>query len=178
MNTLYADIALAMCGSLAFGIRAMIEGERFDRALHRVDATYMNLRDMARCLVADPSDAAKDLARAYRRYYGIIFRPVEDVEVERLRRRTVRAFVEYAIFLFGGIAAVFVVGALLRRMSTTADVMVVVSVITSLLVYWAVRLVTYLRTPDRSVMICTYMLGGVVAAVAALLFVLIYSTRT
>ena len=177
MHTLYAEVALGFCGFVCVALRFLIVGERFDRALHGVDPLYRNLREIGRGLLVDPIDAGKGLPRAYGRYLGHVFRPVDDAEVERLRRRTVRAFLDVAILGFGWIVAVFVIGALLRRISPTLHDVALMSAVASLLLYWVLRLPKHLRDPDRSLMISLYMLGGVAAVIATAVFILDFSSR-
>ena len=174
---MYADIALAICVFVAVGLRAFIVGERFDRALHRVDPTYQNTREMTRGVLVDPIDGLKGLPRAYARYSGVTFRPVEDPEVERLRRRAVRAWVEAAVLGVAGMATVGVVGALLRRISTSLDENAVLVALALLALYWLRRLTHRLRDPDRSPMASLYMLGGLAAALVAFVFVVSFPSR-
>lgn len=171
MRSLYADIVLAACWFLSFGLRALIVGERFDRALHRVDSTYRNTREMAQGVLVDPIEGLKGLPQAYGRYYGVLFRPVRDPEVERLRRRAVRAFVEFAIFGVGAFLATFAVGALLRRVSASLHDASVLITAALLALYWTRRLVMELGSPDRSTMVSLYMLGGIAASVGAIVFI-------
>jgi hypothetical protein len=177
VHTLYAEVALALCGFVCVALRYLIVGERFDRALHRVDPLYRNLREIARGLLIDPIDAGKGLPRAYGRYYGHVFRRVDDAEVERLRRQTVRAFLDVSILGFGWIVAVFAIGAFLRRVSPTLHDVAVISAVASLLLYWVLRLIRHLRDPDGSTMIALYILGGVAAVIAAAVFILDFSSR-
>lgn len=172
MSSLDGDIALAACTFVAFGLRALIVGERFDRALHRIDPTYRNTREMTRGVLIDPVDGLKGLPQAYGRYYGVIFRPVRDPEVERLRRRAVRAFVEFAIFGVGSFLAVLAAGALLRRVSAGFHDIAVLAALALLGLYWSWQLIQELRDPDRSTMATLYMLGGIAAALGAIVFVL------
>jgi hypothetical protein len=171
LSVLYADIALAVSIFASFGLRAFIVGERFDRALHRLDPTYRNTRDMTRGLLVDPIAGLKGLPKDYGRYYGVTFRPVGDPEVERLRRSAVRAWIESAVFGVGGMAAVGVGGALLRRVSEDFDQIVVLVVLGLLGLYWVRRLTEQLRDPDRSTMASVWMIGGIAAAGAAFVFV-------
>jgi hypothetical protein len=177
VSVLDADIALAFCIFVAVGLRAFIVGERFDRALHRIDPTYRNTRDMTRGLLVDPVDSLKGLPKAYGRYSGVTFRPVADPEVERLRRRAVRTWVESAVFSVGGMAAVGVVGALLRRISTGLDIVAVLVVLALLGLYWLRRLSQERRDPDKSTTAALYMLGGVATALAAFIFVVSFPSR-
>jgi hypothetical protein len=177
LSVLYADIALALCVAIAVGLRALIVGDRFDRALHRLDPTYRNSRDMTRGLFVDPISGLKDLPQAYSRYSGATFRPVDNPEVEQLRRRTVRAWVEAAVLGAGGLGAVGVVGALLRRISLGLDELVVLAVLAILGLYWLWRLLHELRRSEGSTMPIFYALGGIATALGALVFVLVYPSR-
>lgn len=171
MSVLDADIALALCIFAAVGLRAFIVGERFDRALRRVDSTYRNTRDMAQGVFVDPIAGLKGLPKAYGRYSGATFRPVGDPEAERLRRRAVRAWVEAGILAPCGMAAVGVGGALLRRISPDLDKMAVLLVLASLGLYWLRRLTQELRDPDRSTMASIYMVAGIAVALGGITFV-------
>jgi hypothetical protein len=174
LSGLDADIVLAACFFATFGLRALIVGERFDRALHRIDPTYRNTREMAQSVLIDPVDGVKRLPRAYWRYYGVTFQPVADPEVEGLRRRAVRAWVEYAVFGVGSFLAVFFVGGLLRKVSAgLPDIAVLAAGIHDIAVFvalallglhWLRRLTLEFRNPDRSAMASLYMLGGVAGA--------------
>lgn len=173
MSVLDADTALAFCIFASFGLRALIVGERFDRALHRADPTYRNTRDMTRAVLVDPIAGLKGLPKAYGRYYGVTLRPVGDPETERLRVRAVRAWVEAAVFGLGGFLAVFVAGALLRRVSAGVHDIAVLAALAFVGLYWVRRLLQELDEHDRSTVASLYMLGGIAAAVAAFVFVVI-----
>jgi hypothetical protein len=178
LSGLDADIVLAACFFVTFGLRALIVGERFDRALHRIDPTYRNTREMAASVLIDPVDGVKRLRRAYGRYYGVTFQPVADPEVEGLRRRAVRAWVEYAVFGVGSFLAVLFVGGLLRKVSAgRPDIsvlasglhdMAVLAALALLGIYWVRRLIQEFRDPGGSAMAALYMLGGVAAAAIAI----------
>jgi hypothetical protein len=171
VRSLYTDIVLAACFFLAFGLRALIVGERFDRALHHVDSTYRSTREITRGVLVDPIKGLKDLPRAYGRYYGVMYRPVGDPEVERLRRRAVRAFVEFAVFGLGSFAATFGVGALLRRVSPSLHDPWVLLAAALLALYWTRRLMVELREPDKSAMVSLYMLAGIAGSLGAIVFI-------
>jgi hypothetical protein len=177
LSVLDAEIALVFCIFVSVLLRGLIAGEPFDRALHRLDPTYRNTRDMGRGLLIDPVDSFKDLPRAYGRYYGATFRPVADPEVERLRHRAVRAWVESVVIGLCGMAAVGVVGALLRRVAAGLDKTAVLVVLALLGIYWLRRLTQELRDPDRSAIAALYMIGGVAAALTAIAFVVGFSSR-
>ena len=177
MSVLYADIALVFCIFATFQLRAFIIGERFDRALHRVDPDYRNLRDMTQRTLVEPVAGLRGLPKAYGRWYGVTFRPVDDPEVERLRRRAVRGWVESVVFGLGAMAAAGVVGALLRRISVDLDRMAVLLTLALMGLYWLRRLVLELRSSDSSAMASLYMLGGVAAALAAFVFVVSFPSR-
>ena len=178
MTGLDADFVLSACTFGTFGLRALIAGERFDRALHRIDPTYRNTREMAQSVLIDPVDGLKRLPRAYGRYNGVTFQPVADPEVEGLRRRAVRAWVEYVVFGVGSFLAVFFVGGLLRKVSAgLPDIAVlaagfhdiaVFATLALLGLYWLRRLILELREPGGSAMAALYMLGGVVTAAIAI----------
>lgn len=168
MSGLDAAIALGVCIFAAFGLRALIAGERFDRALHWIDPSYRNTREMAQSVLIDPVDGVKSLPRAYGRYYGVMYRPVGDPEVERLRRRAVRAFLEFAIFGVGSLLAVLGVGALLRRVSLGLHDIAVLATLVLLGLYWVRQLTHELRDPERSTMAALYMLAGLAAVLAAM----------
>jgi hypothetical protein len=171
LSVLDAEIALVFCIFASVGLRGFIAGELFDRALHRLDPTYRNTRDMGRGLLRDPIENLKDVPRAYGRYYGATFRPVGDPEVERLRHRAVRTWVESVVIGLCGIAAVGVLGALLRRVEAGLDRKAVLVVLVLLGIYWLWRLTQELRDPDRSAIAALYMIGGVAAALTAIAFV-------
>ena len=103
-----ATVILAVSVFITLGLRSLIIGERFDRALHRVDPTYRNLRDMGRLILLEPIDGIRAMPRSYGRYYGHHFEPVDDPVVERMRHDAVRAFLDVAILGVGGLIAVFV----------------------------------------------------------------------
>jgi len=174
LTGLDADIVLSCCLFATFGLRALIAGERFDRALHRIDPTYRNTRDMAKSVLIDPVDGVKRLPRAYGRYYGVMYQPVGDPEVEQLRRRGVRGFIEFAVLGTGSILAVFVVGGLLRKSSMGLpdtvllaagihDIAVFVA-LAFLGLYWLRRLVLEFRDPEGSAMAALYTFAGAAAA--------------
>ena len=177
MSVLYADIALALCIFVAVGLRAFIVGERFDRILHRIDPAHRNARDITRGVLTDPLTGIKGLPQAYRRYSGATFRPVDDPEVEQLRRRAVRAWVETAVLGAGGMAAVGVIGALLRRISASVDELAVLGGLCLLMFYWLRRVAQEIRDHDRSTMAALYMVGGIAAALIALAFVVSFPSR-
>jgi hypothetical protein len=164
LSVLDAEIALVFCIFVSVLLRGFVAGEPFDRALHRLDPTYRNTRDMGRGLLIDPVDSLKHLPRDYGRYYGATFRPVVDPDVERLRHRAVRAWAESVVIGLCGMAAVGVVGALLRRVEAGLDRKAVLIVLVLLGIYWLRRLILEFRDPDGSMMAFIYMLGGVVAA--------------
>jgi hypothetical protein len=177
MSDLYAAVALAFCTFLTMALRALIVGERFDRALHRVDPTYRNMREITRGVLVEPIEGVRGFPRAYGRYNGVIFRPVGNPEVERLRRRAVRALVEFAILGMGGVVAVFVLAAPLRRISAGFHDIAVLSAIVLFGLYWIRRLAEELRDPDRSTMAALYMIGGIATALGGIVFVVAFSSR-
>ena len=177
MSVLYAVIALAFCVLVTVGLRAFIVGDRFDSALHRVDPNHRDTRDMTRDILVDPLPGIRGLPQAYGRYSGATFRPVDDPEVERLRRHAVRAWVVAVILGLVGIAADFAVGALLRRISPGLDVIAVLVVLALLAIYWLRRLLLQIRETERSTMAALYIVGGVAAAVAAFVFVVVFPSR-
>jgi hypothetical protein len=167
-----AAIVLSGCTFGTFGLRALIAGERFDRALHRIDPAYRNTREIAQDVLIDPVDGVKRLPRAYGRYYGVMYQPVGDPAVERLRRRGVRGFVEFLVFGPGSVIAVLFLGALLRRVSTGLHDIAVLGVLALLGLYWLRRLTKELRDPAGSAMAALYMVGGVAAVAVAIVLVI------
>jgi len=149
-------------------LRYAIDGERFDRALHRVDPTYRNIRDMGRALLADPIGALPTLPRMYRRYYGVTFRPVADPTVEHLRRRAIRTFVQVFPIAFVGFLCVLLFARVLARISPVAVEAAVVAVESLLVVYWGRRLLHEVRGENRSAIVTLYMVVGIGTAAGAI----------
>jgi hypothetical protein len=170
LSKLWPELVVAICLFVSVALRFLIAGERFDRALHGVDTTYKNLREIAKGFAVDPIAASRDMPRAYGRYYGIVFRPVGDAAVEEIRRRAVRAFVDVFILGFGGVILAFILGALLRQVSTNLHTLAAISAVALLLLFWSIRLVMHFRDPERSSIVALYMLAGIATAGAGLLF--------
>lgn len=173
----YAVLVLAVSVFISFGLRALIIGERFDRALHRVDPTYRNFRDMGREFLVDPIGALRRLPGNYGRYLGHYFRPVEDSAVVHLRRRAVRAFVDYAIFGVAGMIGVFVVAHVLRGLSPSFHDIAVITSQALLGLYWVRRLRHSMREADRSTMTIFYILAAVAASIGAIAASLMWWSR-
>ena len=157
-------VSLVISALLRYGVI----GERFDRALHQVDPTYRNLRDMGRALTIDPIGALRALPRTYGRYYGVTFRPVEDPTVEHLRRRAVRAFVDVLLVGFVGLLGVLLSAGALRRISEGALDITVVAVESALVVYWGRHLLYQVHGNDRSPLVMLLILLGIGTAVGAI----------
>jgi hypothetical protein len=151
-------------------LRCAIIGERFDRALHQVDPTYRNIRDMGRAVVTDPIGALRELPRMYGHYYGVTFRPVEDPTVEHLRRRAIRAFVDVFPIVLGGLLGVLLFARVLRPISPGVLEITVVAVEALLVVYWGRQLLDEVRGNDRyplGVLLILLGIGTAVGAIAA-----------
>ena len=149
-------------------LRCAISGERFDRALHQIDPTYRNIRDMGRALVTDPIGGLRALPRMYGHYYGVTFRPVKDPTVEHLRHRAIRAFVDVFPIGLGGLLGVLLFARILRPISPGALEVTVVAVEALIVVYWGRQLLREVRGDDRYPLVVLFILMGIGTAVGAI----------
>ena len=149
-------------------LRSAIIGERFDRALHQVDPTYRNIRDMGRAIVTDPIGGLRALPRTYGHWYGVTFRPVKDPTVEHLRHRAIRAFVDVFPIALGGLIGVLLFARVLRPISPGVLEITVVAVEALLIVYWGRQLLREVRGKDRYPLVVLFILLGIGTAVGAI----------
>jgi len=167
-SALDATVILALSFFASFVFRSLIVGERFDRALHSVDPTYRNLRDMGRQILFDPIDGIRTLPRSYGRYYGHHFEPVDDPVIEHLRHDALRVYLDVAILGFGGFIAVFVISSVLRRSAPGAFEPALIASELLLVGYWVRQLSVVGGETARSSMVILYTLAGLAVAIGAI----------
>ena len=163
-------VVLAAVVFISVGLRYLIIGEIFDRALHSIDPAYRNLRDMGGELLSDPIRALRRLPRSYVWYSGHLSRAVHDPDVERLRHRARRAALDVGVFGVGGFIGVFIVAGVLRRISPELRDLTVIAAEVSIALFWMRRLVEQVRQAGRSPMVVLYVLAGIGAATGAIAF--------